>query len=1030
MNEGENMNRAWLRLATCLALFAATAVWASSALAAGNVVISQVYGGGGNSGAALKNDYIQLYNRSAATVDLSTWSVQYASSAGTTWSKTNLSGSITPGATYLIQEAAGAGGTVPLPTPDATGSINMSATSGKVILVSSQTAATGGCPTTSIVDLVGFGTAATCFETAPTPNLSNTNAALRKDGGAQDTDSNVADFDIGPSPYSSGGDGGGTPTPLKIDQIQGAGQFSPVVGQRVSTTGIVTAIRSFGGSRGYFVEDPAWDSDPSTSEGVFVFTASTTPSVSVGDSVRVTATVTEFVGSSAPVDLPETELTSAATTVLSSGNPLPGPVLIGQGGLTPPAQSVPAGIAFNEALEGMLVELDDVQAVSATNSFGEVWVLPNNGAGAGPLSSRGGIVLTQDDQNPEKFQLDDDVFGVSPLAMPKVDVGARATGPQLGVLDYAFDYYTIHLLQQPTFTQSPNEREVTTVAGTLDRLSVATFNVENLSPADPPSKFAGLAGVLVHNLGAPDIVALEEVQDNTGPTNDSVVDSTQTLDELAQAVVDVGGPRYAYTWVNPVNNQDGGQPGGNIRVVFFYRTDVPALSLAPGTPGGSTDANAVVGSGTDTHLLYNPGRIDPASSAWDASRKPLAGEFTFNGHNVFLVANHFVSKIGDDPMWGQHQPPVNSSETERHAQAHEVASFVSSLLAADPDANVLALGDLNDFQFSDTVSILEGAPLHALVKDLPVSEQYTYVFGGNSQAIDHILVGGSLGTVPRDYDIVHVNSEYVSQVSDHEPQVASFQLPTASVSAGGPYSVDEGSTLTLHATGNGTITWDLDNDGTYETTGADVVFSAASLDGPSTHVVGVRSISPDGATAVDTAQVTVQNVAPTATINAPSDAAAGASFTVSLENSADASSADTAAGFTYAFDCGSGFDNYGPASSHTCIATTPGTQTVSARIRDQDGGISTYSAPLHVTVTVQGLCDLTLQYLEASPKYQALPAAGRKAAVALGQAACATLTAPKAAAITAYTQAVNALVPAGWLTAAQAAALARYAAAL
>ena len=150
------MNRALLRLATCLTIFATTAVWASSALAAGNVVISQVYGGGGNTGAVLKNDYIQLYNRSAAAVDLSTWSVQYASSAGTTWLKTNLSGSIAPGATYLVQEAAGTGGTVSLPTPDASGSTNMSATSGKVILVSSQTAATGACPTASVVD-VGVG---------------------------------------------------------------------------------------------------------------------------------------------------------------------------------------------------------------------------------------------------------------------------------------------------------------------------------------------------------------------------------------------------------------------------------------------------------------------------------------------------------------------------------------------------------------------------------------------------------------------------------------------------------------------------------------------------------------------------------------------------------------------------------------------------------------------------------------------------------------------------------------------------------
>src|SRR5262249_48325525 len=162
---------------------------------------------------------------------------------------------------------------------------------------------------------------------------------------------------------------------------------------------------------------------------------------------------------------------------------------------------------------------------------------------------------------------------------------------------------------------------------------------------------------------------------------------------------------------------------------------------------------------------------------WSSSRKPLAGEFLFNGHKVFVVANHFVAKLTDDPMWGQHQPPVNSSEPQRHQQANEVASFVQSLLTAAPDANGLTVGDLNDFQFSDTISILEGAGLHDLVKDLPVDEQYTYVFDGNSEAIDHILVGGALANVARDYDVVHVNSEYVDQVSDHEPQVASFDLP-------------------------------------------------------------------------------------------------------------------------------------------------------------------------------------------------------------------------------------------------------------
>ena len=160
-----------------------------------SIVISQVYGGGGNSGATLTNDFIELFNRGNSAVDISTWSVQYASSAGTTWQRTNLTGSIAPGQYYLVQEAAGAGGTTPLPTPDATGTIAMSATAAKVALVTNQTLITAGtsCPVTGILDFVGYG-AANCFEGAAAPGLSNTTAAFRASAGCTDTDNNSADF--------------------------------------------------------------------------------------------------------------------------------------------------------------------------------------------------------------------------------------------------------------------------------------------------------------------------------------------------------------------------------------------------------------------------------------------------------------------------------------------------------------------------------------------------------------------------------------------------------------------------------------------------------------------------------------------------------------------------------------------------------------------------------------------------------------------------------------------------------------------
>jgi predicted extracellular nuclease len=441
----------FVRLAICLAILIVAGTGAAQALAAGPVAVSQIYGGGGNSGATYKNDFIELHNRSSAAVDLSGWSVQYASAGGSSWQRTSLSGTLAAGDTYLIQEAAGNGGTLDLNSPDAVGTIGMSGTSGKVALVDTTTALTGSCPLDGAVDLVGYGSA-NCSEHAPTPALSNTTAALRKDSGAQDTDDNSADFTIGePSPRGGGG-GGTTGTPLKIDEIQGSGQFSPHANEVVSTSGVVTAVKPFGSARGYFAQDPTPDADPQTSEGIFVFTGSATPAVAVGDSVTVTGRVSEFVPSGKPDDLPETELVTATTTVVSSGNPTPAPVVIGAGGLEPPTSSIPDGIAFDESLEGMLVQLNDLQSTSATNSFGELWVLPDNGAGASLLTPRGGIIIAPTDFNPEKFRIDDDV---SAGKMPVVNVDAHSPGAHVGVMDYAFDNYTIHLLDAPTFAASP-----------------------------------------------------------------------------------------------------------------------------------------------------------------------------------------------------------------------------------------------------------------------------------------------------------------------------------------------------------------------------------------------------------------------------------------------------------------------------------------------------------------------------------------------------------------------------------------------
>jgi predicted extracellular nuclease len=307
-----------------------------------------------------------------------------------------------------------------------------------------------------------------------------------------------------------------------------------------------------------------------------------------------------------------------------------------------------------------------------------------------------------------------------------------------------------------------------------EELTVASFNVENLSPLDPPEKFARLAGLIVDNLRAPDVVGVQEIQDNDGPTNTAVTDASQTFQLLIAAIETAGGPTYQFRQIDPVDDQDGGQPGGNIRVGLLFRTD-RGLAFVDRPGGTSTTANEVTGKNNKVQLLYSPGRIAPASQAWSESRKPLAAELTFRGQTIFVIVNHFNSKGGDQPLFGHFQPPVRSSEVQRHQQAQLVNDFVDQILAAFKNARIVVLGDLNDFEFSETVQILEGdGALRNLMNRLPKAERYSYVFEGSSQVLDQMLVSDKLDKANTTYDVVHVNSEFADQASDHDPQVARF----------------------------------------------------------------------------------------------------------------------------------------------------------------------------------------------------------------------------------------------------------------
>jgi predicted extracellular nuclease len=756
-----------------------------------DVVISEAYGGGGNSGSIWTSDFVELYNRSDAAVDVSGWSVQYYSGTGSAGGTATLTGSVPAHHSYLVQMAQGAGGTTPLPTPDATGTAAMSAASGRVDLVRCG----------AVVDRVGYG-AATVAEGIPAPVLGNTTSATRN-APCVDTDDNATDFRAtDPTPENSTVDKPACAVipaadePETIEQIQGASHTSPYKGKLVNAVrGVVTAV----GPTGYWIQSTAPDADPATSEGLFVFTGKAAITVAIGDDVSVDGSISEY-RPGGGTNLTTTELTGPKATVISSGNALPAPVVLG-GDRTAPQQVIEEGnplnveylqalfrpatdaIDFYESLEGMRVSVRDAKVVGATKSFGEMTVVRGRKVSA-VTTRRGGVLYSgYDHPNAMRVQLDDALLPLG--AMPQADVGDLIPRDTVGVMDYSFNNPKLEVTGAPTLRLGGLKREVTR-RQSHDQLAVSTFNVENLAPSDPQAKFDRLAAQVVHNLQSPDILALEEIQDNSGATADGTVDSTLTTDTLIATIRAAGGPAYTARWVNPQDLTDGGAPGGNIRQVFLYRAD-RGVRFVNAPAGDATTAESLTMTHGRPHLTLNPGRITPSNAAWSSSRKPLVGEFTFRGKTVFVIANHFASKGGDDPLFGQWQQPVRSSETQRHLQATEVRSFLDQLLAADPRANVVVLGDINDFEFSQSADLMVGSGATAMVdlpRTLPVSERYSYVFEGNSQVLDQILISKALTVAPRrmrcaksfDYDIVHTNSEFHDQDSDHDPQIVRLTL--------------------------------------------------------------------------------------------------------------------------------------------------------------------------------------------------------------------------------------------------------------
>lgn len=733
------------------------------------VVISQVYGAGGNTGAVLNADYIELFNAGNAPVSLAGWSVQYASATGSSWTnKTNLPAfTLQPGQYFLVQEASGSNGSA-LPTADVVSNpaIAMAAGSGKVALVKSTTALTGTNPS-GAEDIVSYGNTSNATEGSPTGTaLSTTLAAWRANGGCTDTNDNAADFiTAAPAPRNSvsalkpcasspAPSPAPTPAPspspspspsvTPISQIQGTGSTSPLVGQTVTTRGIITRVNN----NGFFIQSDTPDGNPQTSEGLFVFTSSA-PTVQANQLVQLTGTVAEFNTGAASNALTAghtvTQLTNASgLSVLASGQ-----------SVTPTPLTLPATQEELEALEGMLVQVTNTLTASQNyfqGRYGQVTlsaegrlVKPTNVFPAGSVAAQ----QLAEANAQRQLLLDDGSSLQNPTPIPYIgaDNTLRA-GDTLdglvGVIDYGLSTasntglasYKVHPTEPVNFQRShPRSAKPAEVGGNL---KVASFNVLNYFTTFTNGQTASGASGQGCSLGSSVAAGNCRGADNITEFNrqrDKIVQALLGLDADVVGLMEIqnNGNTAAQNLVDALNAVAG---AGTYAVVPL---PVAFDASVGGSPTG-TDAIRVA-------LIHKPAKATPQGSALADTnaihnRPPLAQTFvTPNGERFTVVVNHFKSKgctdaSGADADQGDGQGCYNA---RRQAQASRLLNFIADLRTRTGDDDVLAIGDLNSYGKEDPVLTLTQGGLQDLIEAFEGEGAYSYVFDGETGYLDHAL---------------------------------------------------------------------------------------------------------------------------------------------------------------------------------------------------------------------------------------------------------------------------------------------------
>ena len=821
-------------LAAPLALIAAPAQAASTGL-----LITEVYGGGGNSGANLNADFVEIKNISASPISLNGKSLQYRSATGTTIAGVApLSGTVPAGAQFLIQTSGPGANGSPLPTPDYTASgVNMGGAAGVIILANSTTALT--LPTgsilnnASVIDLVGYGTTALTFETGPTANISVTTSA-RRTNEAADGDNNTADFTAGTqTPVACGETCEQVPPPdgeYTIDAIQGTGSASTLVGAEATTYGVVTATYPTGGYNGIYIQTEGTgggtDATPGASDAVFVFGANSGAStVEIGDYVEVVGEVTEFAGS--------TQLVPAAggVTVLDE---VVDPV-------APLASGLPVTEAQKESHEGELFAPTGPFTVTntfPTNGFAEIWLAAQDGPlvqGTELFDAQG----TQDDaheaQNVQRQVALDDGASInylnpvnqdSPLLWltpgRSIRVGASVTIDDPVIFEFRNNLWKFQPRHQLTGDGSSLATfEDTRPANLLPQevggeLSIGTFNVLNyfnttgrdyIRDGGACTFFADREQnpVGVNSCGSP------AASDGNGPRgaaqgDDFAAQQAKIVRAINTMDTDIVSLEEIENSVKLLSAADKGDRDDAVKaLVAALNDDAGSTRWAAVLSPPAAELPALAEQDTIRNaFIYNPATVEPVGksrvltgiSAFGNAREPLAQAFRkvgdTNADAFGVIVNHFKSKgSGADDGTGQ-----GLANADRVAQARALADFADQFQASRDLGTVFLTGDFNSYSQEDPMQVLADAGWTNLESDQ--SPEYSYSFSGRSGSLDHVLVNdGAASSVTgvdiwdinagesvayqysrRNYNVTQFfNTNNVFAASDHNPEIVGFDLP-------------------------------------------------------------------------------------------------------------------------------------------------------------------------------------------------------------------------------------------------------------